>query len=103
MGSGQNVASALDLFHMNELSRNGAPASVGENVEKVIRVEHEALRVVRRSGWEGVLPHRGMFPRRQALPHQACSRCLTDPLAAPQLLFLISKKLMLTDVGPVEL
>ena len=24
-----------------------------------------------------VLPHRGMFPRLQALPHQACSRCLT--------------------------
>src|SRR6267143_662876 len=23
-----------------------------------------------------VLPHRGMFPRRQALPHQVCSRCL---------------------------
>ena len=29
---------------MNELSKNGAPASVGENVEKVIRVENEALR-----------------------------------------------------------
>ena len=27
--------------------------------------------------WMGnVLPHRGMFPRRQALPHQVCSRCL---------------------------
>jgi hypothetical protein len=24
-----------------------------------------------------VLPHREMFPRRQALPHQACSHCLT--------------------------
>ena len=24
-----------------------------------------------------VLPHREMFPTRQALPHQACSRCLT--------------------------
>src|SRR5206468_9793207 len=23
-----------------------------------------------------VLPHREMFPRRRALPHQACSRCL---------------------------
>jgi hypothetical protein len=34
-----------------------------------------------------VLPHRGMFPRRQALPHQACSRCLIDPPAEPQLLF----------------
>ena len=43
--------------------------------------------VARQSGWEDVLPHRGMFPRRQALPHQACSRCLTDPLAAQQLLF----------------
>ena len=29
---------------MNELSKNGAPASVGENVEKVIRVENETLR-----------------------------------------------------------
>ena len=29
---------------MNELSKNGAPASVGENVEKVIRIENEALR-----------------------------------------------------------
>ena len=35
----------------------------------------------------GALPHRGMFPRRQALPHQACSRCLIDPPAEPQLLF----------------
>jgi hypothetical protein len=34
-----------------------------------------------------VLPHRGMFPRRQALPHQACSRCLIDPPAEPQHLF----------------
>jgi uncharacterized membrane protein len=34
----------MDLFHMNELSKNGAPASVGENVEKVIRIENEALR-----------------------------------------------------------
>jgi transposase-like protein len=26
--------------------------------------------------WMGaVLPHRRMFPRRRALPHQACSRC----------------------------
>jgi hypothetical protein len=38
-------------------------------------------------GWDTVLPHRGMFPRRQALPHQACSRCLIDPPAEPQLLF----------------
>jgi hypothetical protein len=36
---------------------------------------------------DGVLPHRRMFPRRQALPHQACSRCLIDPPAEPQLLF----------------
>jgi hypothetical protein len=48
--------------------------------------EAEAL-VARRSGWENVLPHRGMFPRRQALPHQACSCCLIDPPAEPQLLF----------------
>jgi len=34
------------------------------------------LPIARRSGWENVLPHRGMFPRRQALPHQVCSRCL---------------------------
>jgi hypothetical protein len=27
--------------------------------------------------WHHVLPHRRMFPRRQALPHQTCSRCLT--------------------------
>jgi len=47
----------------------------------------DRLAVARRSGWEGVLPHRGMFPRRQALPHQACSRCLIDPPAEPQLLF----------------
>jgi uncharacterized membrane protein len=34
---------------MNELSKDGAPAS-GENVEKVIRVENEALRPSSRSG-----------------------------------------------------
>jgi MFS family permease len=34
-----------------------------------------------------VLPHQRMFPRRRALPHQACSRCLTDPPSEPQLLF----------------
>jgi hypothetical protein len=38
-------------------------------------------------GVNDVLPHRGMFPRRQALPHQVCSRCLIDPPAEPQLLF----------------
>src|SRR6202035_5058995 len=43
-----------------------------------------------------------MFPRRPALPHQACSRCLIDPPAEPQLLFRFVKS-MLTDVGPVEL
>jgi len=48
-----------------------------------------------------VLPHRRMFPRLQELPHRACSRCLDDPPAEPQLPFLISK-LMLTDDGPVE-
>jgi adenylate cyclase len=36
---------------------------------------------------EDVLPHQRMFPRRRALPHQACSRCLTDPPSEPQLLF----------------
>jgi uncharacterized membrane protein len=35
---------------MNELSKDGAPASVGENVEKIIRVENEALRPSSRSG-----------------------------------------------------
>src|ERR1700758_3378371 len=49
-----------------------------------------------------VLPHRRMFPRRRALPNQACSRCLIDPPAEPQLLFRFVKS-MLTDVGPVEL
>ena len=34
------------------------------------------LPIARQSGLERVLPHRGMFPRRQALPHQVCSRCL---------------------------
>src|SRR5262249_28716728 len=34
-----------------------------------------------------VLPHGRMFPRSQALPHQACSRCLIDPPAEPKLLF----------------
>ena len=48
------------------------------------------------------MPHRRMFPRLQELPHRACSRCLDDPPAEPQLPFLISK-LMLTDDGPVEL
>src|SRR5689334_19162684 len=28
------------------------------------------VRVARRSGWESVLPHRRMFPRRRALPHR---------------------------------
>ena len=49
-----------------------------------------------------VLPHRRMFPRRRALPNQACSVASIDPPAEPQLPFLISKS-MLTDVGPVEL
>jgi hypothetical protein len=49
-----------------------------------------------------VLPHRGMFPRLQALPHQSVFPLPHDPPAEPQLPFLISKS-MLTDVGPVEL
>ena len=36
-----------------------------------------------------VLPHRRMFPRRRALPHRPCSRCLTDLLAEPRLPFSI--------------
>ena len=43
--------------------------------------------VGRQSGQEAVLPHRRMFPRRRALPHQSGSRCLTGPPAEPQLLF----------------
>ena len=58
--------------------------------------------VGRQSGQEAVLPHRRMFPRRRALPHQSGSRCLTGPPAEPQLLFrFINQKL--TDAGPVEL
>jgi aryl-alcohol dehydrogenase-like predicted oxidoreductase len=43
------------------------------------RPEHlrHACAAARQTGWEDVLPHRRMFPRRQALPHQTCSRCLT--------------------------
>src|SRR5438046_6974782 len=37
-----------------------------------------------------------MFPRRQALPHQACSRCLTGPAAEPQLLFHFINQCLLT-------
>jgi len=43
--------------------------------------------VWRQSGQEAVLPHRRMFPRRRALPHQSGSRRLTGPPAEPQLLF----------------
>ena len=43
--------------------------------------------VARQSGQEAVLPHRRMFPRRRALPHQSGSRRLTGPPAEPQLLF----------------
>jgi uncharacterized membrane protein len=42
--------SCSDPPYMNELSKDGAPASVGENVEKIIRVENEALRPSSRSG-----------------------------------------------------
>src|SRR5712672_1538687 len=56
-------------------------------VAEVLKRRGEHPGVARRSGWESVLPHRGMFPRRQALPHQARSRCLIDPPAEPQLLF----------------
>ena len=38
--------------------------------------------IARRSGLEDVLPHRRMFPRSRALPHQPCSRCLTDLAAS---------------------
>jgi hypothetical protein len=42
--------SCSEPLYMNELSKDGAPASVGENVEKIIRVENEALRPSSRSG-----------------------------------------------------
>jgi hypothetical protein len=34
-----------------------------------------------RSDWEGVLPHRRMFPSYRSLPHLECSRCLNLPSA----------------------
>ena len=37
----------------------------------------------------------GNVPRRQALPHRPCSRCLTDLLAEPQLLFSIPNQCLL--------
>src|SRR5947207_12731584 len=46
--------------------------------------------------------HRRTFSRREALPHQACSRCLTGPAAEPAAPLPLHKS-MLTDVGPVEL
>jgi hypothetical protein len=44
------------------------------------------------------LPHRRMFPRRRALPHQSCSQCFIGPPAEPQLLFCFINQglLMLT-------
>ena len=49
-------------------------------------VKAPLIDVARQSGQEAVLPHRRMFARRRALPHETCSRCLTGPLAEPQLL-----------------
>ena len=51
-----------------------------------------------RQSQEAVLPHRRMFPRRRALPHQSCSQCFIGPPAAPQLLFCFINQglLMLT-------
>src|ERR1700736_5933766 len=37
-----------------------------------LRAAGDRSAVARRSGWENVLPHRGMFPGRRALPHQVC-------------------------------
>src|SRR3974377_1921037 len=42
-----------------------------------------------------VLPHRRMFPRRRALPHRPCSRCLTDLPPEPQLPFSIQNQCLL--------
>jgi hypothetical protein len=39
--------SCPDPLYMNELSKDGAPASVGENVEKIIRVETKPFGPVR--------------------------------------------------------
>ena len=50
-------------------------------------VKARPYRCRRQSGQEAVLPHRRMFPRRRALPHQSGSRRLTGPRAEPQLLF----------------
>ena len=50
-------------------------------------VKAHPYRCRRQSGQEAVLPHRRMFPRRRALPHQSGSRRLTGPPAEPQLLF----------------
>ena len=61
-------------------------SEVADGRSELVRLAARLI-VARRSGWESVLPHRGMFPRRQALPHQARSRCLIDPPAEPQLLF----------------
>jgi hypothetical protein len=43
-----------------------------------------------------VLPHRRMFPRRRALPHHPCSRCLTDLVVEPRLPFSILNQFLLT-------
>src|SRR6266478_1503853 len=36
-----------------------------------------------------------MFPRHRALPHRACSRCLTAPRAEPLLLFFVINQCLL--------
>ena len=93
------LAKSLAPFIETGIAAAGAPIRLAGVVVAAIVLMPETGAAIRAAR---VLPHRRMFPRRQALPHQACSRCLTGfygRVVAP----LPFHKSMLTDVGPVEL
>src|SRR5689334_6710449 len=61
--------------HKNQREESGGNDKIRTRSAKTGGTKSQ-IYVARRSRWKNVLPHREMFPTRQALPHQACSRCL---------------------------
>jgi hypothetical protein len=90
VNSGKTLfAQLMDFLPWSTFSRIVARYGGDQRVRTLSCAEHyRAMAFAQLTYRESlVLPHRGMFPRRQALPHQACSRCLIDPPAEPQHLF----------------